>query len=299
MYCISSTVGVPNGNDLELDAVFERTTIQQFNTNSFPQGAYDLSRIVELVTSGTDVWIAGGGAGQGWKIKDSPLPTITYNVVTGIDQLNCTLVDVNSFSFIADGLGQGGMPYVYDVNNAVYYMSVEFGTNGMPIFTNSYGRFTDSLIMPQIPMDFYSRFQPSGGSGTSTNSVYIIKVALSATGTITGTPFTSRDPSGNDLVANGWTLNILSTTSFSAVYPSSFTGTFTNFRRFVATTSAGTTYSVSNMSVASSTGQTCRFDPATQTLTFSGFTNAFAGIVTTASTNLYVAFEYIPQTIIF
>jgi hypothetical protein len=138
-----------------------------------------------------------------------------------------------------------------------------------------------------------------GGSGTSTNSVYIIKVTLSATGTIAGTPFTSRDPSGNDLVANGWTLNILSTTSFSAVYPSSFTGTFTNFRRFVATTSAGTTYSVSNMSVASNTGQTCRFDPATQTLTFSGFTNAFAGIITTASTNLYVAFEYIPQSIIF
>ena len=142
---------------------------------------------------------------------------------------------------------------------------------------------------------------PTGPSGVggSTNSVYTIKVRLSSTGTIAGTPFTSRDPSGNDLVANGWTLNILSTTSFSAVYPSSLTGTFTNFRRFVATTSAGTTYHVSNMSVASSTGQTCRFDPATRTLTFSGFTNAFAGVVTTASTDLYVAFEYVPQTIIF
>ncbi|NDB62046.1 hypothetical protein EB001_26945, partial [bacterium] len=160
MYCISSTVGVPNGNHLESDAVFEITIAQQFNTNTFPQGSYDFVRIVDLVTSGTDVWIAGGGPGQGWKIKDSPLPTIGYNVDTGVQQLICTLVDVNSYSFISDGLYKNGVPVVYDVNNPVYYMSVEFGTNGMPIFTNSYGRFTDTSIMPQIPMDFYSRFQP-------------------------------------------------------------------------------------------------------------------------------------------
>jgi hypothetical protein len=139
---------------------------------------------------------------------------------------------------------------------------------------------------------------PSGGGG-STNSVYIIKITLSATGTITGTPFTSRDPSGNDLVANGWTLNILSTTSFSAVYPSSFTGTFTNFRRFVATTSGGTIYYANNMAVASSSGQYCTFEPSSRTLSFIGFTNPLAGIVTSASTNLYVVFEYVPQTIIF
>jgi hypothetical protein len=100
-------------------------------------------------------------------------------------------------------------------------------------------------------------------------------------------------------VANGWTLNILSTTSFSAVYPSSFTGTFTNFRRFVATTAAGTIYYANNMAVAAASGQYCTFEPSSRTLSFFGFTNAFAGIVTTASTNLYVVFEYVPQTIVF
>jgi hypothetical protein len=100
-------------------------------------------------------------------------------------------------------------------------------------------------------------------------------------------------------VTNGWTLNILSTTSFSAVYPSSFTGTFTNFRRFVATTSGATIYYANNIAVASGSGQTCTFEPSSRTLTFAGFTSTFAGIVTTASTNLYVVFEYVPQTIIF
>jgi hypothetical protein len=140
--------------------------------------------------------------------------------------------------------------------------------------------------------------------------VYVIRVQLSATGQIVSATLAAniagQDPNGNSLNitttgpnTSAWVASAPSTSSLQLVYPTSFTGTFTNFRRFVDNAGGGTTYLASAIAVASTTGQTLKYTPGSYTLLFEGFTSALAGINTGSATKLYLAFEYASPTLFF
>jgi hypothetical protein len=149
----------------------------------------------------------------------------------------------------------------------------------------------------------------SGGGGGGTG-LYIIKLILGATSTALTTGMTvaaTRDPSGNSLTSNGWTITAPATaaplgsaatgTYFQIVYPSSLTGSFTNFRRYVYYAGVGTPYyAVNNVAIASTAGQYVFMAPSTQTIVVAGMTGSFTGA--SISTPFYFIFEYSTSNII-
>ena len=149
----------------------------------------------------------------------------------------------------------------------------------------------------------------SGGGGTANTGVYIIKLILGTSGSDLTTGMTvsdTRDPSAASLTSNGWTVTAPATaapfgsaatgTYFQITYPSSFTGTFTNFRRYVYYPGPPVYYAVSNISVSSTSGQYVLVAPSTRTIVVAGMTTSFTGA--TVSTAFYFVFEYSNTNII-
>jgi hypothetical protein len=116
----------------------------------------------------------------------------------------------------------------------------------------------------------------------------------------------TSDPDGNSLLLDGWTITAPATsaiygsattgTYFQIVAPAKFTGTFTNFRRYVL---LGGYYGVNNFSVSQTTGNYIYMSAPTvtgTTIIVAGMTNGFTGAP--ASAVYYFIFEYLPSSII-
>lgn len=146
---------------------------------------------------------------------------------------------------------------------------------------------------------------PSGGGGGSSGpSVYVIKI-IPVSGALPTSAVTSgvtqnvfgRDPSGSALTlgsgATSWNISFTGA-SCNITYPTSLTGTFTNFRRYVGQGSGA--YLLAAISVNSTSGNTVTYTPSSSTLSIANISGTFTGL--SASNPIYFVFDYIGTPVI-
>ena len=142
----------------------------------------------------------------------------------------------------------------------------------------------------------------AGGGGTSGPSTYVIKIIMSGTGGLPsislGQNVFGQDPNGNPLTLGAgtslWNVTTESGTILNITYPTSLTGTFTNFRRYVGLGNGIflTVPFYTNVSASS----TVTYRPSLSLISISNVTSINIG--TTASNPLYIVFDYIATPLI-
>ena len=91
-----------------------------------------------------------------------------------------------------------------------------------------------------------------------------------------------------------WEVSVSGNT-FTIVYPTTFTGSFINFRRYVFTGSV--TYYVSALAVNSTTGNYISYGPSAYTININNITNLYTGI--NDANPIYFIFDYVPYNFLF
>ena len=132
----------------------------------------------------------------------------------------------------------------------------------------------------------------TGGGAPGT---YVLKVPFSS-GKFGGVP-ALFDPDRTPIVPGvDWTI-IPNASSITVTYPATFTGVFTNFKRYDQ--NVGTNYTVSHISSAGARGQYCVYNPMNRSITFYNLTSSNTGIrAANSSSKMYITFEYVPNNIL-
>jgi hypothetical protein len=142
------------------------------------------------------------------------------------------------------------------------------------------------------------------------SNLYIFKIIPPASGVLPSSAIISGG-SANIFFQNGLGVNLsslltttpnpslwqvtLTSTSLTVVYPTSFTGMFTNFRRLTGQ-AGGIAYLTAAISVGSTTGNYCSITPSTYTFLIANVNNTNSGLTTFP---IYFSFEYSSFNIIF